>query len=846
MSSRKSKRQPTLVATPKKVAPKPKAPVKKIKDNTPTINTFFRPTKVDPAKPTLSAAKRKNIDAELESPTTSVVLASESETLASLEEYDPARQEQELRAAKKQKWLKEFMAGKELHPFFLQVSKPSAPSSPQQKSVSHILKPMAASLPGRMYYPSLATQMVMEQRKSSKESIFFPELKLSTLELTSQGVYDQVSHDKEVFYFPVSHQAWFELFKQFDPSLDIDSRCYHDFFFDSVPATSAYSGNWLKSYGATSSKHFLGNQKTIAEIRGWLENWKVIACSQDVSDDELILDLPLSDDDSDYGKKSKKPLRSKRQGSKKSGQRKRKPKLPPITILSGPAGVGKTAIAHACAQDCGYRVLEINATSARTGSDLINLVEQLSKNHLVNSSNSFFKSKDASNAPKPNLLILIDEADLLFQGEKSFLTALFHLAASTRRPFILTVNDCTSSFNVPKSLLHANFRLQQAPIESLTTFLQLMCLNEHLILPQPLAHTLIKFYNGDFRKIVLELELISRIQTSTSPSKSAADAIVQFFPSMTVDTSFLDFFPEQKRVTLLSTPHKLLGQEKTDPISPHNLHTYLGDHFLSIHNPNYGWASTSHCQDFPYSYSDPLWPRLPIDDSSSLDSYSHMIDSLSYCDTLEPSTLELDFLQSPETCLLPPSILDEDEIIQAFNPIKPHCCPNKPTSLSSSSFIHAESRYIPSLKLEWKNTYFSEAIREASIPKSDLLEVALGGYLGNYHKKLLHSALKSASPTNRPFSFNENVCTSLPYFSLLIKKEGMRTSRLRSKKILTSKLFPNSSSSQLATLIKYGGFNHPAIAATPASTPSDRSNSLGSDSDASSQDFFPRRTFADQ
>lgn len=372
-----------------------------------------------------------------------------------INDEDTSQQMQELHVTKRQKWMKEFMAGKEAHPFFLQVRAKSSPTITQARSSSpQVLKPIEACLPGPMFYASGETMNIALVR--SPATLFKPSpLRFSSQPLAChQSIQDQGILTCEEFYFPSSPNAWAELFKLSSTNKELDPRCYRDFLQDSSLSPSTSSGDWLKLYSATSSKHFLGNQASLADVRVWLENWKVIACSQEAdSDDETILDLPISDDDSDYGSSSSKRAKAKRasKGSKNIGRRKRsKPRLPPITILSGPSGVGKTAAVHACAHDCGYKVLEINSASVRTGSELTNLVGQLSRSHLVNSVksiNSFFSVKkqaaSGSSSPKPNLLILIDEADLLFQGERSFLTALTQLAASTRRPFILTTNGNT-------------------------------------------------------------------------------------------------------------------------------------------------------------------------------------------------------------------------------------------------------------------------------------------------------------------------------------------------------------------------------------------------------------------
>ncbi|KAJ1968481.1 ATPase AAA domain-containing protein 5 [Dispira parvispora] len=56
---------------------------------------------------------------------------------------------------------------------------------------------------------------------------------------------------------------------------------------------------------------------------------------------------------------------------------------PSLILLVGPVGCGKTAAVFACAKQCGYQVLELNAGSRRTGKHVMNILGEVTQNHVV-------------------------------------------------------------------------------------------------------------------------------------------------------------------------------------------------------------------------------------------------------------------------------------------------------------------------------------------------------------------------------------------------------------------------------------------------------------------------------
>ncbi|KAJ1654359.1 ATPase AAA domain-containing protein 5 [Dispira simplex] len=56
---------------------------------------------------------------------------------------------------------------------------------------------------------------------------------------------------------------------------------------------------------------------------------------------------------------------------------------PSLILLVGPVGCGKTAAVFACAKQCDYQVLELNASSRRTGKHVMNILGEVTQNHVV-------------------------------------------------------------------------------------------------------------------------------------------------------------------------------------------------------------------------------------------------------------------------------------------------------------------------------------------------------------------------------------------------------------------------------------------------------------------------------
>ncbi|KAL2752336.1 hypothetical protein ACRALDRAFT_212775 [Sodiomyces alcalophilus JCM 7366] len=239
-------------------------------------------------------------------------------------------------------------------------------------------------------------------------------------------------------------------------------------------------------------------------------------------------------------------------------------RLSNAALISGPHGSGKTATVYAVAKELGFEIFEINASSRRSGKDVSEKVGDMTRNHLVQhhreggrsgdgtdtgvedetakevksgkqgSVMSFFKPKaaakthanatagpepvrkqppkqgetDASKPTQPKAqkqsLILLEEADILYEEDKQFWATIMTLIAQSKRPFIMTCND-ESLIPVESLNLYGIFRFSPPPEDLAVDLLLLIAANEGHALRRSPVKALLQSRSGDFRASLMEL-----------------------------------------------------------------------------------------------------------------------------------------------------------------------------------------------------------------------------------------------------------------------------------------------------------------------------------------------------
>nr|KAF6415009.1 ATPase family AAA domain containing 5 [Molossus molossus] len=134
----------------------------------------------------------------------------------------------------------------------------------------------------------------------------------------------------------------------------------------SIPDSGTEDMLWTEKYQPQNSCELIGNELAIKKLHSWLKDWKRRA--------EL---------------EERQNLKGKRDEKQE-----------------GPTGVGKTAAVYACAQELGFKIFEVNASSQRSGRQILSQLKEATQSHQVDKQgvNSqkpcFFNSYNIGKSPK--------------------------------------------------------------------------------------------------------------------------------------------------------------------------------------------------------------------------------------------------------------------------------------------------------------------------------------------------------------------------------------------------------------------------------------------------------------
>lgn len=136
---------------------------------------------------------------------------------------------------------------------------------------------------------------------------------------------------------------------------------------------------WTEKYQPQNSNELVGNELAIKKLHSWLKDWKRRAeleerqnlkGKRDEKEEDLSdgTDFKGSSDDEEY-------------------------RLCNTVLITGPTGVGKTAAVYACAQELGFKIFEVNASSQRSGRQILSQLREATQSHQVD--------KQGANSQKP-------------------------------------------------------------------------------------------------------------------------------------------------------------------------------------------------------------------------------------------------------------------------------------------------------------------------------------------------------------------------------------------------------------------------------------------------------------
>lgn len=164
---------------------------------------------------------------------------------------------------------------------------------------------------------------------------------------------------------------------------------------------------WTEKYRARNFLELVGDDRTHRQVLRWLKGWDPVA-------------FPKS------GKA--KPAVSKRPGAEAEEEKPHRK----ILMLTGPPGLGKTTLAHVCARQAGYEVMEINASDERSSDVVKNRIRtSVGTKSVKGVSTITSKAGHVQNIARP-LCVVVDEVDGVVggsgaSGEGGFIKALIDL-----------------------------------------------------------------------------------------------------------------------------------------------------------------------------------------------------------------------------------------------------------------------------------------------------------------------------------------------------------------------------------------------------------------------------------
>ncbi|XP_066261777.1 enhanced level of genomic instability 1 [Euwallacea similis] len=270
---------------------------------------------------------------------------------------------------------------------------------------------------------------------------------------------------------------------------------------------------WPEKYKPKSTQEIIGNYHSVQELKKWLEMWKnysqeINAKSRKGVSGTSESEFETSDCDS-------------RDSSRLPGN---------TMILYGPNGSGKTSAVYATAYELKLNVLELNASTKRTGKKLLQELQEATQSHQVRKSESptlskFINSSTSINVElkttnKPNekndklslkgskkmCILLIEDIDLIFEQDEGFLSSLCQLIMTSKRPIILTTTD-NSAPHVQKFISQYEcVSFQRLSMHCLAVWLQIVCLVEGMLVDKRHLGNLLEYNKGDIRKTLLEVQ----------------------------------------------------------------------------------------------------------------------------------------------------------------------------------------------------------------------------------------------------------------------------------------------------------------------------------------------------
>ncbi|KAI7865408.1 hypothetical protein BDF14DRAFT_1997167 [Spinellus fusiger] len=279
---------------------------------------------------------------------------------------------------------------------------------------------------------------------------------------------------------------------------------------------------WVEKYKPRGFLDLLSDQRVNREVLSWVKQWDFCVFKR----------LPPQETQRDKLIKKYKTTFGKTPHFENNKVEKKDPWMRPdkmILLISGPAGFGKTTLAHIIAKHAGYNTIEVNASDDRTGDVVRSKIKSaLEMQAIVRNKTSANSEKPMEQ--KPNLLIIdeIDGASSSGGGNsESFIKQLVQLVTqdSTRkasgqnketkkkatpllRPILCICNDPYAPVLRPLREIAQHIVFPKLPSLTIARRLQEICDAEDLQADLRTLCMLTDMTHGDIRSCINTLQFI--------------------------------------------------------------------------------------------------------------------------------------------------------------------------------------------------------------------------------------------------------------------------------------------------------------------------------------------------